>query len=171
MVTIEQLKFKMLDNKKLLEKDPDYSVNITYNTGLDDETISMYESRIGYRLPDEFKHFYKVIDGLTIEKNNEKFDLWSLEDIYDKLKYNQKNDIYLHGVLDGYHVQIGEHPQGSLIMNVNGADNYLYISHHDNKEWLGIKDLEIFFNNFSDCFFTPFWKDIQALQYFDKSGK
>lgn len=168
METVETLKMRMNEQVMLLEKDPDINIKITYNHGLSEEEISSYESRIGYRLPEGFREFYLLINGLTIEKNDEKFILWTLSDIYDKLKYNQKNDIYLHPVEEGYHVQIAEHDCGALIMNVNGQDNYLYVSNASLKDWLGINSLTTFFTNYLNCYYTAFWKDLKALEYFDK---
>lgn len=174
-------KFKKLNNlmndiANNINRDPQDNVIIENFEGLKDENFIEYETKIGYRLPTSFKQFFANTNGLHIKKNNEELVIMSMQEIYEQLKYNQKNDVYLKLNIEGYHIKIGYHNKGNLYMNVNKnyfeydekKERYLYISNDHGEKWLGVRDLFSFLTNFSNCYFYAYWQDVDAYEYFDK---
>lgn len=173
----KNLTLLMNDIANNINRDPQENVIIETYEGLKDDDFVEYETKIGYRLPKSFKQFFASTNGLHIKKNDEELVIMSIQDIYQQLKYNQKNDVYFKLNLDGYHVKVGYHNKGIIYMNVNknyyvfeeDKERYLYVSNSYGEKWLGVRDLFSFLTNYTNCYFYAYWQDIDAYEYFDNA--
>lgn len=165
------------ENINILQNNTNKEINFKLEDACSIATIKDYESRIGYRFPETIRYLYQQANGLSITIDDVKFELYSIENIYKILKYKQKNDIYYHNRAIGYHIIIGKHSQGSLILNINkkyykASDSEykydLYITNKNEQKWLGVNNIFDFLQTYTNSFFYPYWTNIDAVEYFDK---
>jgi hypothetical protein len=121
--------------------------NVPLNPGATEAELSAFENRLGLTLPEDFRYFYSLANGMAdYEADNHFFSLWSLTRISDELVVDQtvapiRIELAFGDVLiDSYRYLLRADDSGGVFVQINAGERLADSFTHFIKRYLSEPD-------------------------------